>query len=84
MHRNTRHTYKKLPFYCCSLALTPFGDDVVCTKDGHAFSILNIIPYIKKHKKNPARPPHARPPDHTQASRGTRCAGSCTYSILIF
>ena len=76
MHRNTRHTYKKLPFYCCSLALTPFGDDVVCTKDGHAFSILNIIPYIKKHKKNPARPrtralptTHKRPAAHAARAR---------------
>jgi len=44
--------FKKLPFYCCSLAFTPFQDPV-CLADGTIFDIVNILPYIKKHKKNP-------------------------------
>lgn len=48
----TTHRFKKLPFNCCSLSLRPF-DDPVCTLDGHVFDIANIIPYIKKQKKNP-------------------------------
>ena len=48
----TRHAFKKLPFYCCSLSLRPF-EDPVCTTDGHVFDIANIVPYLKKKKKNP-------------------------------
>ncbi len=43
---------KKLPFYCCSLSFTPFHDPV-CLIDGTIFDIVNILPYIKKFKKNP-------------------------------
>ena len=43
---------KKLPFYCCSLSFTPFNDPV-CLIDGTIFDIINILPYIKKFKKNP-------------------------------
>jgi peptidyl-prolyl cis-trans isomerase-like protein 2 len=42
----------KLPFYCCSLSLTPFKN-AVCSPDGIVFDLLAIIPYIKKYKKNP-------------------------------
>ncbi|OVA11855.1 Cyclophilin-like peptidyl-prolyl cis-trans isomerase domain [Macleaya cordata] len=44
--------FKRLPFYCCSLTFTPF-EDAVCTSDGSVFEIMHIIPYIKKHGKNP-------------------------------
>lgn len=43
---------KKLPFYCCSLSFVPFNDPV-CLQDGTIFDIVNILPYIKKFKKNP-------------------------------
>ncbi|KAL4481435.1 hypothetical protein ABPG74_007524 [Tetrahymena malaccensis] len=42
----------KLPFFCCSLSLTPFKNPV-CSPDGIIFDIMSIIPYIKKYKKNP-------------------------------
>lgn len=48
----TRHAFKKLPFQCCSLSLRPF-EDPVCTVEGHVFDIANIIPYLKKKKRNP-------------------------------
>jgi peptidyl-prolyl cis-trans isomerase-like protein 2 len=48
----TRHAFKKLPFNCCALSLRPF-EDPVCTPEGHCFDISNIIPYLKKKKKNP-------------------------------
>jgi peptidyl-prolyl cis-trans isomerase-like protein 2 len=43
---------KQLPFYCCSLSFMPFQDPV-CLQDGTIFDIVNILPYIKKYKKNP-------------------------------
>jgi peptidyl-prolyl cis-trans isomerase-like 2 len=43
---------KKLPFYCCSLSFMPFNDPV-CLQDGTIFDLINILPYIKKFKKNP-------------------------------
>jgi peptidyl-prolyl cis-trans isomerase-like protein 2 len=54
----------KLPFNSCSLSLLPF-ENPVCTKDGIIFDIVyshfnilsspssNIVPYLKKYKKNP-------------------------------
>lgn len=50
--RQEEVTYKKLPFGCCALSLKPFNDPV-CTADGIVFDILHIIPYIRKHGKNP-------------------------------
>ena len=49
---NKTSQFKKLPFECCSLSFTPFQDPV-CLTDGTIFDIVNILPYIKKHKKNP-------------------------------
>lgn len=46
------HEFKKLPFDCCSLNLTPF-EHPVATKDGIIFDLLNILPWLKKHNKNP-------------------------------
>ncbi|KAJ7533954.1 hypothetical protein O6H91_13G072700 [Diphasiastrum complanatum] len=50
--RDLRTPFKKLPFYCCALTFTPFQDPM-CTKEGHVFDIMNIIPYIQKYGKNP-------------------------------
>lgn len=44
--------FKRLPFYCCSLTFTPFGDPV-CTSDGSVFDLMNIMPYIRKYGKHP-------------------------------
>ncbi|TPX35344.1 hypothetical protein SmJEL517_g02262 [Synchytrium microbalum] len=44
--------FKKLPFSCCSLTLTPF-EHPVCTADGTIFDLVNIIPWIKKNGTNP-------------------------------
>lgn len=44
--------YKRLPFDCCALSLRPF-ENPVATPEGIVFDIVNIVPYIKKHKKNP-------------------------------
>ncbi|KAJ3003387.1 RING-type E3 ubiquitin-protein ligase ppil2 [Thoreauomyces humboldtii] len=44
--------FKKLPFSCCSLSLAPF-EHPVCTRDGMIFDLMNIIPWLKKHGKNP-------------------------------
>lgn len=46
------NTVKKLPFYCCQLSFMPFKDPV-CLPDGTIFDIINILPYIRKYKKNP-------------------------------
>src|SRR3989338_7315111 len=55
-HKDKKETRFKraLPFDHCALSLTPFGDDsTVCTSDGFVFDLVNIVPYVKEHKKNP-------------------------------
>lgn len=42
----------KLPFDYCSISLLPF-DTPVCSPDGSVFDLMNIIPYLKRHKRNP-------------------------------
>lgn len=44
--------FRRLPFYCCSLSLQPFANPY-CTKEGVVFDLLNIVPFIKKYKKDP-------------------------------
>jgi peptidyl-prolyl cis-trans isomerase-like protein 2 len=44
--------YSKLPYNCCALSLLPF-ENPICTKEGIIFDIVNILPFIKKYKKNP-------------------------------
>ena len=41
----------KLPFNYCNLSFCPF-ENPVCTEEGTIYDILNILPYIKKFKKN--------------------------------
>ena len=42
----------KLPFNYCALSLQPFKN-AVCTKEGTVFDIVNVVPFIKKYKRNP-------------------------------
>ncbi|CAD8116328.1 unnamed protein product [Paramecium sonneborni] len=42
----------RLPFDHCSLSLEPFKNPV-CTSEGHVFDIVNIVPFIRKYKRNP-------------------------------
>ena len=48
----SKEKFERLPFYCCSLSLSPFTVPV-CTEEGIIFELLHIIPYLKKHKINP-------------------------------
>lgn len=41
-----------LPFYCCSLSMQPF-ETPVATPDGFVFDIINIMPFLRKHKVSP-------------------------------
>ncbi|KAJ7952754.1 Peptidyl-prolyl cis-trans isomerase [Quillaja saponaria] len=50
--KEIRTAFKRLPFYCCALTFTPFGNPV-CTADGSVFDIMNIVPYVIKYGKNP-------------------------------
>ena len=47
-----RLPFSKLPFYCCSLSLSPFQNPM-CSNEGHVFEMLHIIPFLKKYGKNP-------------------------------
>ena len=46
----------KTPFDYCNLTMQPF-EDPYCTVDennqGIIFDLVAIVPYVKKHKKNP-------------------------------
>mmetsp|Transcript_8490 Transcript_8490/g.12727 ORF Transcript_8490/g.12727 Transcript_8490/m.12727 type:complete len:511 (-) Transcript_8490:209-1741(-) len=44
--------FKRLPFDCCALSLRPF-ENPVASPEGIVFDLVNIVPYIKKNKKNP-------------------------------
>jgi peptidyl-prolyl cis-trans isomerase-like protein 2 len=46
------HGFKPLPFNCCAISLTAF-EDPYCTEDGNVYDLVNIVPYIKKYKKDP-------------------------------
>ena len=41
-----------LPFDHCALSLTPY-ETPVCTPEGVVFDILNLTPFVRKHKSNP-------------------------------
>ena len=42
----------KLPFSYCNISMTPFRDPYA-TEDGVIFDLLNIVPYLRKHNRNP-------------------------------
>ncbi|GMH14845.1 hypothetical protein Nepgr_016686 [Nepenthes gracilis] len=60
--KEIRTPFKRLPFYCCALAFTPF-EDPVCTEDGSVFDIVNIVPYIRKYGRNPVTGAPLKPED---------------------
>ncbi|KAK7367623.1 hypothetical protein VNO80_09638 [Phaseolus coccineus] len=60
--KDNRTPFKRLPFYCCSLTFTPFGEPV-CTPDGSVFDIMNITPYIIKYGKHPVTGTPLKLPD---------------------
>ena len=43
---------QKLPFTHCALSLVPFEDPVM-TPDGSVFDVRQLVPFVRKHKKNP-------------------------------
>lgn len=58
-----RKAYRVLPFDRCALSLQPF-ETPVCSPEGNVFDILNIIPYLKKHKnRNPVTGKELQPKD---------------------
>ena len=44
--------FKRLPFSCCSLSFQPFKHPY-STLEGHVFDLENIVPFLKKHGRNP-------------------------------
>tara|TARA_R110002050_G_C8626812_1_gene487992 strand:- start:13 stop:345 length:333 start_codon:yes stop_codon:yes gene_type:complete len=47
--------FHRLPFSSCAISLQPFTDPVALRIDSSAvlFDILNVVPFIRKYKKNP-------------------------------
>lgn len=45
-------TSRTLPFDHCALSLSPY-ETPVCTPDGVIFDLVNLLPFIRKHKCNP-------------------------------
>mmetsp|Transcript_19918 Transcript_19918/g.37057 ORF Transcript_19918/g.37057 Transcript_19918/m.37057 type:complete len:621 (-) Transcript_19918:81-1943(-) len=48
----TKHDYQALPFDHCYLSLAPF-ETPVCTAEGVLFDLVNLVPFVRKHKVNP-------------------------------
>jgi peptidyl-prolyl cis-trans isomerase-like protein 2 len=44
---------KKLPLQCCSLSLSPWSTPVM-TPNGVVFDFVNVVPFIRKFKRNPS------------------------------
>jgi peptidyl-prolyl cis-trans isomerase-like protein 2 len=42
--------FKRLPFSCCALSFLPFEHPVCNAENGVIYDLMNIIPWIKKHK----------------------------------
>ena len=49
---NNNRAFKKLPFECCAISLSPF-EDPCCDPAGNCFEIMNIVPFLKKYHRNP-------------------------------
>ena len=47
-----REKMLRLPYNYCNISMTPFKDPY-CTSDGVVYDLLNIVPYLRKHNKNP-------------------------------
>ncbi|CAG0918790.1 unnamed protein product [Notodromas monacha] len=47
-----RRAFRRLPYSYCCLTLNPF-ENPVCDNDGNVFELLEIVPFVKKFKKNP-------------------------------
>lgn len=44
--------FRRVPFYCCCLSLQS-AKHPYCTSEGHLFDLENIVPFLKKHGRNP-------------------------------
>lgn len=44
--------FRRLPFFCCSISMQPV-ENPMCSKEGHVFDLLNIVPWLKKFGTNP-------------------------------
>mmetsp|Transcript_21746 Transcript_21746/g.55163 ORF Transcript_21746/g.55163 Transcript_21746/m.55163 type:complete len:579 (-) Transcript_21746:91-1827(-) len=44
--------FQMMPFDSCALSFTPF-EHPVCAPDGAVFDLVNIMPFLAKHKKHP-------------------------------
>ncbi|TMW67427.1 hypothetical protein Poli38472_011047 [Pythium oligandrum] len=47
-----KRAYRRLPFNCCAITLTPFTNPVA-TREGHVFDLEAVVPYVKAHQINP-------------------------------
>ncbi|TYZ57767.1 hypothetical protein PybrP1_003225 [[Pythium] brassicae (nom. inval.)] len=47
-----RRAYRRLPFNCCAITLSPFSNPV-CTREGHLFDLEAVVPYVQQHQINP-------------------------------
>jgi peptidyl-prolyl cis-trans isomerase-like protein 2 len=56
--------FKRLPFHCCSISLSPFQDPV-CNAKGIVFDIVNLMAYLRKYKRDPISGEPASPADYT-------------------
>ncbi|CBN74643.1 conserved unknown protein [Ectocarpus siliculosus] len=76
---------RPLAFDCCALSLAPF-ETPVCTKEGVIFDILNIMPYVRKHKKNPVTGEALTPKDLVRLNISKNADGKwhCPVTFKVF
>ena len=84
-HSTSKDKFERLPFYCCALSLAPFTVPV-CTEEGIIFELIHIIPYLKKHKKNPVTGKPLSPRDLIKLSFHKNSEGEyhCPITFKVF
>ncbi|CAI2338406.1 unnamed protein product [Caenorhabditis sp. 36 PRJEB53466] len=83
--RLQRAQFKRLPINHCSLSLLPF-ENPVCARSGEIFELTAILPYVKKHGKNPCtgKPLTAKDLIHLKFDKGEDGKFRCPVTFRTF
>ncbi|ULU05973.1 hypothetical protein L3Y34_018112 [Caenorhabditis briggsae] len=83
--RLQRAQFKRLPINHCSLSFLPF-EDPVCARSGEIFELTAIVPYVKKHGKNPCtgKPLTAKDLIHLKFDKGEDGKFRCPVTFRTF
>jgi peptidyl-prolyl cis-trans isomerase-like protein 2 len=70
--KKTTLNFTSLPFTHCAISLQPF-ETPVCNSEGICYDLLNIIPYLRKHGKDPVSGKQLKPADLVRLRAHAEC-----------